>query len=124
MSKAFVEYGLSPDQSSYNHGPLGEMWRSVHLSFQPKPEYDGRRVEEFVSESEAERFINSHAHPGLFKMATALVEAYHKKLLTEAAQTLVAKSHQETLALMIEVRQELAQLRQEVAVLKDSKKSK
>ena len=120
--KAFVEYGLTPDQSGYGHGPLGETWRGVHLQFLPKSEYDGRRVEEFVSEAEAERFINSHTHPGLFKMATDLVEAYHKRLLTDAAETLVAKSQQETLALLIEVKQELAQLRQEVTALKDSKK--
>ena len=120
--KAFVEYGLTPDQSGYGHGPLGETWRSVHLPFLPKSEYDGRRVEEFVSEAEAERFINSHTHPGLFKLATDLVEAHHKRLLTEAAETLVAKSQQETLALLIEVRQGLAQLRQEVAALKETKK--
>lgn len=122
--KAFVEYGLTPDMPGYNHGPLGESWRSVHLPFQPKPEYDGRRVEEFVSEAEAERFINSHTHPGLFKMATDLVEAHHKRLLTEAAQTLVAKSQQETMALLVTIQQELGALRQEVAALKDSKKAK
>lgn len=118
MSKAFVEYGLTPDQSSYNHGPLGEIWRSVHLPFMPKAEYDGRRIEEFVSEAEAERFIGAHTYPGLFKMATDLVEAYHKQLLTEAAGELVAKAQQETLALLIDLRQEVAHLRQEVAALK------
>lgn len=116
--KSFVEYGLQPDDAGYCFGAMAETWHGVHLQFLPKPEYNGRRVEIFVSEEEASRFIKSHSHPGLFKLATDLADADYKRLLTEAAETLVAQGLAEVKQMMELLMTEVGKLRAEVTTLR------
>ena len=112
--KAFVEYNLKPDQAGYTAGDFSGSWFGRQLPFRPKPEHDNRRVEEFHSEQDAERFIKSFSNPVLFVLATDLMDAAQRELIEKAAQTAVVKG---IAALQIEV----AQLRADIQALKAGK---
>jgi hypothetical protein len=73
MGKIFVEYAISPDDPNYKARPLNCYVKGRGtLDFEPKEEYDGRRVESFDTEAQAERFI--HSKSKLFKYAREIMD--------------------------------------------------
>ena len=73
MSRIFVEYAVSRDDVGYTDRPLNVIVRKrAPLQFEPKEEYDGRRVEEFDTELEAEQLVRSK--PKIFKIACEIMD--------------------------------------------------
>ena len=73
MSRIFVEYAVPRDDVGYTDRPLNIIVRKRDpLRFEPKEEYDGRRVEEFDTELEAERLVQSK--PKIFKIVRDIMD--------------------------------------------------
>ncbi len=82
MGKVFVEYATPRDDVGYADRPLNIVVSGRGaLDFEPKEEYGGRRVEEFDTEVEAERFVQSR--PRVFKMARDIIDIDSQGAITK-----------------------------------------
>jgi len=82
MSKIFVEYATPRDDVGYADRPLNIVVSGRGaLDFEPKEEYGGRRVEEFDTEAEAERFVQSR--PKVFRIARDIMDIDSQAVITK-----------------------------------------
>lgn len=89
MPKTLVEYISKPTDPGYVPAERAQKWfrrGGQPLDFLPKADYDNRRVEEFVTEREAQDFVDGSANTRCFQIATDLWAAEDRKHMESIVQ--------------------------------------